>query len=234
MLGANSDSYPVTRSAKLQSFGRARRGDANARPQAPDRLPHAFDPFELARECRQNLARKIVGKLLRQRRAEFGLDSANDRIEPQPQETLARLLVAQMKASLAEPATGHGERDHLAVDEHAVAIENDDLGPAGLQVRMANLPLGLAQDLVRATLSAWNAANAPPAGAARTAIADIDSIAETSVCVPAATAPIIAEPSSTGSGVSGASTVLPHTSAMIWRTSGLRAAPPLTTIASNS
>ncbi len=41
------------------------------------------------------------------------------------------------------------------------------------------------------------------------------------VCAPAATAPIIAEPSSTGSGVSGASTVLPQTSAMIWRTNAL-------------
>jgi hypothetical protein len=81
---------------------------------------------------------------------------------------------------------------------------------------------------------AWNAANAPPAGAVRSAIVDIDPIAETSVCVPAATAPIIAEPSSTGSAVSGASTVLPQTSAMIWRTNGLCAAPPLTTIASNS
>ena len=82
---------------------------------------------------------------------------------------------------------------------------------------------------------AWNAAIAPPAGvAAPGAIVDIDDIAEAMVCAPAATAPTIAEPRSTGSGVSGDSTVLPHTSAMIWRTNALRAAPPLTTIESNS
>src|SRR6202034_4779774 len=90
---------------------------------------------------------------LGRRRPGFGLASAHGATEPQPQETLARLLVGEVKASLAEPATGHGERDHLAVDEHAVAIENDDLGPTGLQARVANLPLGLTQDLVRAPLS---------------------------------------------------------------------------------
>ena len=126
----------------------------------------------------QNLARKIVGKLLRQRRPEFGLDSAHDRIEPQPQETIARLLVAQVKARLAEPAAGHGERDHLAVDEHAVAIENDDLGPAGFQGRSRISRSAWRRISCARRFRAWNAANAPPAGAARSAIADIDPIAE--------------------------------------------------------
>ena len=93
---------------EAEPLGRARRGDANARPQAPDRLAHALDPLEFASKCRENIAREIVGKLLRQRRAEFGLDLAHDRIEPQPQETLACLLIGQVKASLAEPA--HGSR----------------------------------------------------------------------------------------------------------------------------
>jgi hypothetical protein len=63
---------------------------------------------------------------------------------------------------------------------------------------------------------AWNAAIAPPAGAvARGAIADIDDIADAMVCAPAATAPTIAEPRRTGSWVSGNTTALPHTSAMI-------------------
>ena len=140
-------------SAKLSLSGALEEATQTRAAKPPDRLPHALDPFEFARECRQNLTRKIVGKLLRQRRPEFSLDPEHDRIEPQSQEAIARLLVAQLKASLAEPATGHGERDHFAVDEHAVAVENDDLGPAGLQGRMANLPLGLAKDFVRATLS---------------------------------------------------------------------------------
>jgi hypothetical protein len=47
-----------------------------------------------------------------------------------------------------------------------------------------------------------------------------------------ATAPSMAAPSSTGSGVTGKAMVRPVVSAMIWRTSALRLAPPLITIIS--
>ncbi len=50
-------------------------GDAHASPQTFDRLPHAFDPLQLAREGRKNLARKILTKSLGQWRPEFGFDS---------------------------------------------------------------------------------------------------------------------------------------------------------------
>ena len=58
--------------------------------------------------------------------------------DPTKRETLARLLIGQAKAGFAEPAAGDGERDHLAVDQHAVAIENDDFGPARHSSRPAS------------------------------------------------------------------------------------------------
>src|SRR5208282_6914092 len=109
--------------------------------------------LQLARESLENLTRKNVGKLLGQRRPELGLDASNDGIEAQSLETLARLLIGQAKAGFAEPAAGHGERDHLAVDQHPVAIENDDFGPARPARRPANLALGLPQDFISLTLS---------------------------------------------------------------------------------
>src|SRR6202020_1560509 len=120
---------------------------------ASDRLAHAFDALQLAGERRQNLARKGAGKLLRQWRPEFGFDSAHDRIEPKPQEAFARLLIGQAKAGLAEPAARDAERDHFAVDQHAVTIENDHLRPTRLAMELANLPLSSTQHLAGAALS---------------------------------------------------------------------------------
>ena len=154
----------MTSKREVEPVGRARRGDANARREAADGLPHAFDPLQLADEGAEDLARKIVGKLLGQRRAELAFDSAHNRIEPQPQETLAHLLVGQAKASLAEPSTRDGERDHFTVDQHAVAIEDDDLGPAGLLRRLTNFPLGLLQDLVSPALSGVERRDRPACG----------------------------------------------------------------------
>ena len=131
----------------------ARRGDAYARAQAFDRLPHAFDPFQFARKREQNLARKIVTKILGQWRPEFGFDSTQGRIEPTPQEAFARFLIGQAKAGFAQPAAHDAERDHFAVDQHAVAIENDQFRPARLAIEFANLPLSSAQHLAGPALS---------------------------------------------------------------------------------
>ena len=131
----------------------ARGGDAYTGAQAFDSLPHAFDPFQFARKRRENLAREIVAKTLGQRRPEFGLDSTHGRIEPTPQEALARLLIGQAKASLPQPAAHDAKRDHFAVDEHAITIKNDHFRPARLAIEFANLPLSSAQHLAGLALS---------------------------------------------------------------------------------
>src|SRR5260370_15974898 len=132
---------------------RARGGDADARAQPADRLTNALDAFQFAGESRENLAGQIVWKLLGQRRAEFGFDLTDERIEALPQKTLARFLVAEAEAGLAQPAARDCERDHFAVDKHAVAIEDDDLGPARRAGALADLAFGPLQDLKRATFS---------------------------------------------------------------------------------
>ena len=93
----------VARHAKreAQSLMPARRGDAYARAQAFDRLPHAFDPFQFAPKREQNLARKLVTKILGQWRPEFGFDSMQGRIEPSPQEAFACFLIGQTNAGFA-------------------------------------------------------------------------------------------------------------------------------------
>ena len=144
----------------------------------------------------------------------------------------------------------------LAVDEHAVAIEYDDFGPAFIRERSCDALYD------RRLEQAGHASTASPPAAARSVVLQhLESarllgvqrrdlaarpgsltaaqprhrrIAPRMSWRPAATAPSIAAPSSTGSLVSGAATRLPVASAMIWRTSALRAAPPLTTTVSNS
>ena len=138
---------------ETHSFRRARRGDAHARAQTLDRLAHAFDAFQFVREGGQYLVRKIVGKFLGQRRPEFCFGDSQDRIEAHSEEPLARLLIGQAKARLAKPAAGDAERDHLAVDQNPVAIENDQFRPAGLVSKFANLPLGLTEHLKGVSLS---------------------------------------------------------------------------------
>ena len=88
----------MTRSAKRSRSGALEEATQTRARKPADRLPHAFDALQLARERRENLARKIVGKLLGQRRPELGFDSPHDRIEAQPEETLARLLIGEAKA----------------------------------------------------------------------------------------------------------------------------------------
>ena len=83
-------------------------------------------------------------------------------------------------------------------------------------------------------LAACSAAISPPAGSLKLPRRDIVVIASASVRRPAATAPSIAAPSSTGSLVSVAATRLPVASATICLTSPLFAAPPLATSASKT
>ena len=93
----------VARHAKreAQSLMPARRGDAHAPAQAFDSLPHAFDPFQFAPKREQNLARKIVTKILGQSPPELGFDSMQGRIEPSPQEAFACFLIGQANAGFA-------------------------------------------------------------------------------------------------------------------------------------
>ena len=139
----------------------------------------------------------------------------------EPKEPFAGLVVSQAKAGLAQTAARDGKCNDLAVDEDAVAIENDDFRPARRLHRLADLALCPLERLVGPTLSRVERGNFAAGGVATISIVDMDAIAETIVCFPAAMAPTMADPSRTGSGVCGAPTVFLHASAMIWRTKAL-------------
>ena len=213
----------------------ARGGDAYPRAQAFDSLPHAFDAFQFALERSRESRAKNRHEKFSGNGAPSSVSIPRGTNRADAQEAFARFLIGQAKAGFAQPAAHDAERDHFAVDQHAVAIENDQFRPARLAIEFANLPLGPAQHLEGPALSRVERRDRSAGGRRRVwRERRHRRHADAIVCVPAATAPSIAEPSSTGSGVSGDSTVLPHTSAMIWRTNALRAAPPLTTIESNS
>src|SRR5208283_2293789 len=132
---------------------RARRGDADARVQPLHRLPDAYDAFQLPLEGRKDLSRQRAGKILRQRRAAFGLDPPQGSILAHAKKTIARLLVAEAQARLAEHAARDAERDDLAVDEHAIAVEDDDFRPPGRAHRLADFALRPLEDVERAALT---------------------------------------------------------------------------------
>ena len=69
------------------------------------------------------------------------------------EKALARLVVAEAQAGLRQHAARDAERDHLAVDQHAVAVEDDDLRPARRLHRLAGLALGPFEDRKRAALA---------------------------------------------------------------------------------
>ena len=218
---------------KAQSLMPARYRRTHTRgAQAFDGLPYAFDPFQFAPKRELNLARKLVTKILGQWPPEFRFKlytGTNRAVAP------GSVRVFPDRSGERQASPSRRRMTPSAISSLSTSTPSQSkMTNSGQQDLWVSSRISRS---VRRSISqarrfrAWNAAIAPRAGAAApVASVDIEDIAEDIVCAPAATAPTIAEPRRTGSRVSGDSTVLLHTSAMIWRTISLRAAPPLTMI----
>ena len=114
------------RGSRAQSLMPARRA-THTRAQAFDRLPR-LRPFQFAPKRGQNLARKLVTKILGAMAPEFDFDSMQGRSRPSPQEAFACFPDRSGERRLRQPAARDAERNHFAVDKNAVAIENANSG----------------------------------------------------------------------------------------------------------
>ena len=206
---------------EAQPCRRARRSDADARVRAAGppagRLRRLSVPVRRsARISRDSVAAKSFGS---------GAPSSvsirfEHRILAHAEEALARLVVAEAQAGLCQHAARDGERDRFAVDQHAVAVEDDDFRPArppaspcGPRVRPASriverAALAGMKRGDRAARRLGSARQAPTSTPWRSAGSPFRPRQRRSSPSPAAPA----------SPVSGVDTVLPQASAMIWRT----------------
>ena len=217
---------------EAEPLGRARRRDANRDAQAPDRLPHAFDSLEFGAN---------VASISRDRSSGNSYGSgARVRSRPcvRPNRASARETARasprrQLKPGLAEPARVTASAITSLSTSTPSQSNMTTSGQRAFQGRVANLRSARRRISCARRFRAWNAEIAPPAGPREARW-----------------------PTSTPSpGQASASRRygadhrraqqhrlrrlrrldrLADASAMICRTSGLCAAPPLTTIASNS
>ena len=116
---------------------------------------------------------QFVEEIRRQLRAEIALRHATDRLGADAEEALARLFGAELEAVAAQHRARALQRDRLAVDDHAVAIEDDHLRPDRDALRSRPRFAHRSRARVRSAscsasktrrLAACKAAISPPAG----------------------------------------------------------------------
>ena len=113
-------------------------------------------PFSSCSNAAMMSSSQFVEEILRQLRAEIALRHATDRLGADAEETLARLFGAELEAIAAQHRARALQRDRLAVDDHAVAIEDDHLRPDRGALRLAQRapPPSLSRIAARARRSA--------------------------------------------------------------------------------
>ena len=124
-------------------------GDATLRGQRIEQVWDAGNRRELALERRQDPRPQGLLEGIRQPAAVLGLDRAEHRGRADAEKAVADRRLGDLDPGLAQGRCGDPGADRLAVDQHAVQIEDDEIEPA---VRLAAHQL---IQLPPSTLSVW-------------------------------------------------------------------------------